>query len=195
MDGKALALILMQMVRALPFDRLARKEPDWEQYKSALSAGMSPGALPLAPRAATVVSDSPVVQVKPAAATSTPAIAAPLPTTRETVDELKKRLGREMYRLQLDLVAGGRIAGKPCDCLHKHTEMGLIPIVEELATMDANPVYDQILRWSDEHLPEFTIEAVSQNDPKRYRSLAPSIRNLRKELLGTEVLSSLSSSS
>jgi len=39
-----------------------------------------------------------------------------LANTAETVEELKRRLGKELYRLELDLENGGRIAGKPCDC-------------------------------------------------------------------------------
>jgi hypothetical protein len=193
MDGRAIALTIVQIARILPFDRLARKEPDWEQYKAGLTStgqAVAASSVTLQPPAnAPARSAIKTQQAKPASA------AAPLPTTRETVDELKRRLGREMYRLQMDLVAGGRIAGKPCDCLEKHTEMGLLPMVEELVTMDTNPVYDRIIIWSDEHLPEFTVDAVSRNDPEHYRNMAPSIRELRKDLLGTEKLSSLVSHS
>ena len=46
-----------------------------------------------------------------------------LPTTEERHrPELRRRLGKELYRMELDLMGGGRIAAKPCDCLsHKHT--------------------------------------------------------------------------
>jgi len=192
MDGRAIALII-QLVRALPLDRLSRAEPDWEQHKATLiSSGRVPVSSPVAELPTASISARSVVRVPDQY--PSPA-AAPLPTTQETVDELKRRLGREMYRLQMDLVAGGRIAGKPCDCLHKHTEMGLLPIVEELVTMDANPVYDRVINWSEEHLPEFTVDAVTRNDPEHYRGLAPSIRELRKELLGTEHLSALTNRS
>jgi len=42
--------------------------------------------------------------------------ASALPNTAETTTELRRRLGKELYRMELDLVGGGRIAGKPCDC-------------------------------------------------------------------------------
>jgi len=192
MNGRIIATII-QMVRALPLNNLSRSEPDWEKHKAAIiSSSRIQVSSPVEELPTASISGGSVVRVPDQY--PSPA-AAPLPTTQETVDELKRRLGREMYRLQTDLVAGGRIADKPCDCLHKHTEMGLLPIVEELVSMDSNPVYDQIINWSEKHLPEFTLDAVTRNDPKYYRSLAPDMRNLRKELLGTEQLSALTSRS
>ena len=38
-----------------------------------------------------------------------------MPTTAETVDELRRRLAKELYRMELDLVGGGRIPNRACD--------------------------------------------------------------------------------
>jgi hypothetical protein len=66
----------------------------------------------------TVSAQSYTSPVQPAAQPlkqSPPSIA--LPTSEETTTELKRRLARELYRAELDLAAGLKIAGKPCDCL------------------------------------------------------------------------------
>ncbi len=49
---------------------------------------------------------------------TTPAIVTKpkLANTQETIEELRRRLGKELYKMELDLAGGGRIAGKPCDC-------------------------------------------------------------------------------
>lgn len=55
-----------------------------------------------------------------------------LPTMEETIEELRHRLGKELYRMELDLISGGRIAGRPCDCLGKKHTLGLEATAEEL---------------------------------------------------------------
>lgn len=46
-----------------------------------------------------------------------PTAKMPLPTSDETTVELKRRLAKELYRAELDMAAGLKIADKPCDCL------------------------------------------------------------------------------
>ena len=48
----------------------------------------------------------------PATTLSTQAAAAHLPTTGETGDELRRRVGKELYKFEVDLLGGARIAGK-----------------------------------------------------------------------------------
>lgn len=109
-----------------------------------------------------------------------------LPTTSETVYELKRRLTKELYRMELDLMGGGRIAGKPCDCLSGKHHYGLEATAEELIPMDNNPVYGQIINWLKAHEAEFEPSAILQHEPEHYQGLAREVRGFRKEVLGTE---------
>jgi len=103
-------------------------------------------------------------------------------STEETIADLKHRLGKELYRLELDLLTGGRIAGRPCDCFAKHA-LGLEAITEELMTMDTNPVYAEITTWLREREPEFTLAAIAETEPSHYQGLAPAVRGFRKRVL------------
>jgi len=106
-------------------------------------------------------------------------------TTEETIADLKHRLAKELYRLGLDLLTGGRIAGRPCDCFSKHA-LGLEAMAEELMTMDRDPVYAEITTWLRQREPEFTLAAVAQTEPSYYQGLAPTVRGFFKRLMGTE---------
>ena len=117
-----------------------------------------------------------------------------LPTTQETVTELKRRLAKELYRMELDLTGGGRIAGRPCDCLGQKHHLGLEATVEELIPMDSNPTYSHIISWLNTHGSEFEPEEVAKRPPEYYRGLAPEVRRFRKEVMGTEATSAMLSS-
>ena len=106
-----------------------------------------------------------------------------LPTTEETIAALRQRLIKELYRVELDLQGGGRIAGKPCDCLsrHKHS-VGIEATAEELMSYENNPIYNEIIAWFNQHGPEFDPAIIAQNEPGYYQGLAPEIRNFRKQL-------------
>lgn len=105
-----------------------------------------------------------------------------MPTTEETVTALKERLVKELYRFENDLQDGLRIADKPCDCAKsKHT--GLITATaEELMSYETNPLYGNIVSWVKRHQPEFTPKEIAKHEPGYYQSLAPEIRNFRKQL-------------
>ena len=111
------------------------------------------------------------------------AAAVELPTTEETIAALRQRLVKELYRVELDLQGGGRIAGKPCDCLsrHKHS-VGIEATAEELMSYENNPIYSEIIAWFNQHGPEFDPAIIAQNEPGYYQGLAPEIRNFRKQL-------------
>jgi len=111
-----------------------------------------------------------------------------LPTTAETIEVLKKRLASELYQLQHDLLDGGRIAGKPCDCLVKHTELGLLPMAKELAGMTNEPVGHDIIAWAHQNLPRMTPQVIAGGEwDEWYRKEAVlQVREFRKRLLGTE---------
>ena len=109
-----------------------------------------------------------------------------MPTTVETVDELKRRLGKELYRMELDLLGGGRIAGKSCDCLSGKHHLGLEATAEELIPMDGNLAYGQILSWLDSHKEEFEPEEIEKRPPEYYQAMAQDVRRFRKDIMGTE---------
>lgn len=114
-----------------------------------------------------------------------------MPTTAETVQELKRRLAKELYRMELDLLGGGRIASKPCDCLSEKHHLGIEATAEELMSMDRDPVYGKIIAWLNTHAPEFVVEEVAKHPPEHYQALAPEVRTFRKQLMGTEKLGAL----
>lgn len=111
-----------------------------------------------------------------------------LPTREETNQELKRRLARELYRAELDLAGGLKIAGKPCDCLsNKHT-LGLEAMAEELISADPNSsVYSEILQWIKDNSHKLTVEAIDSNKyAQEYPELASQFKDFRKRILGTD---------
>ena len=114
-----------------------------------------------------------------------------LATTEETIDELKRRLGKELYRMEMDLQGGGRIANRPCDCLSKKHTLGIEATAEELMSYEANPVYGQIVSWLRAHEAEFEPEEIAKRPPDYYQSLAPEVRRFRKQVMGTGKLGPL----
>jgi len=112
-----------------------------------------------------------------------------LPTTEQTVQELKRRLAKELYRMEMDLQAGARIAGRPCDCLSyaKHLS-GVEATAEELMSYERNPIYGEIVLWLRAHEVEFEPQEIAKHPPDYYQTLAPEVRNFRKEVMGTEKL-------
>lgn len=116
---------------------------------------------------------------------------ADMPTTQETIAELKRRLGKELYRMELDLQGGGRISGKPCDCLSAKHRLGLEATAEELMSYDKNPVYNGIVKWLNTHAPSFEPAEIAKHPETYYQMLAPEVRTFRKEVMGTEKLGSL----
>ncbi len=111
-----------------------------------------------------------------------------MPTTSETVQELKRRLGKEIYRMEMDLQGGGRIAGKPCDCLSKKHHLGIEATAEELMSYEKNPRYGQVVEWLNRHAADFEPAEIAKNPPEHYQGLAPELRDFRKEILGSDAL-------
>jgi hypothetical protein len=110
-----------------------------------------------------------------------------LPTSAETTHELKRRLARELYRAELDLAGGLKIAGKACDCLEYKHSVGLEAAAEELVSQDPrNPVYKDILGWTKENLPKVTVEAIQSGKyDKEYPLMAAQFKEFRKRVVGT----------
>ncbi len=140
----------------------------------------------------------PLVQPQPSLPSGPPVVEArvveprpDLPTTEETRDELRRRMGKELYRLELDLMGGGRIAGKPCDCLSAKHQLGLEATAEELLAFDQRPVYGQVMTWLVRHSKEFEPANIPSHPPEYYQGLIPEVRAFRKEVMGTEKLAAL----
>lgn len=120
-------------------------------------------------------------------AVTTRGAAIALPTSEETTIELKRRLARELYRAELDLAAGLKIAGKPCDCLtNKHTLM-LEAAAEELISQDpGNSVYQDIIDWIGRNRSKVSIEAIHSGQyTAEYPHMANEFKNLRKRVMGS----------
>jgi hypothetical protein len=124
------------------------------------------------------------------------AAAVSLPTREETTQELKRRLARELYRAELDLAGGLRIAGKPCDCLDNKHILGLEATAEELISQEpSNPVYTEIMQWTKENSPKVTIEAISGGRyAAEYPRMASHFKDFRKRVLGTAAFSAMGES-
>lgn len=139
---------------------------------------------------------APVSPKAPAQATTSSSVPGALPpgkmpNTAETVTELKRRLGKELYRMELDLQGGGRIAGKPCDCLSAKHHFGIEATAEELMSYETNPVYGRVVSWLKQHEKEFEPAEIAKREPDYYRKLTPSVRLFRKEIMGTEKVGAL----
>ncbi len=140
--------------------------------------------LPLPPEIVGIRAAQPTPRAASVPATS-------MPTTTETVAELKRRLGKELYRMELDLMGGGRIAGKPCDCLSAKHTFGLEATAEELMAYERNPVYEEVTTWLKKHQKEFEPTEIAKREPSYYQGLIPDVRNLRKRVMGTENLAAI----
>ena len=116
-----------------------------------------------------------------------------LPTSEETTQELKRRLGKELYRAELDLSNKLRIAGKPCDCLDSKHTLGLEAAAEELIAQEPdNPVYPEIIAWIKRNQPKLGIEAiVSGQYDEEYPRMAAEFKGFRKRIMGTTALTAM----
>jgi len=176
-------MIIMRLLEIAPrfLPKGKPKEMDWSRMYQA--AGAVSASSPATVATAISQETPPVASFVPSSIPNTS-----LPTTDETIHELKRRLAKELYRMEMDLAGGGRIAGKPCDCLSGKHHLGLEATAEELIPMEANPVYAKVINWLNSHREKFEIAEIARNDPGYYQSLAPELRELRKQILGTENL-------
>lgn len=116
-----------------------------------------------------------------------------LPTKEQTTLELKRRLAKELYRAELDLASGLKIAGKPCTCLEsKHTLM-MEAAAEELISEDpSNSVYPEIIQWIKQNQSKVTVQAISSGKyAAEYPQMAAQFRDFRKRVMGTAALSDI----
>lgn len=108
-------------------------------------------------------------------------------STGETIAWQRREIAKELYRLQMNLAAGGMIAGKPCDCLSGKHVLGLEALAEETMAMHQDPVYQQVLDWTKEVDSKGTPDAIASGKyADDYPRMAGEARAFRKRLLGTE---------
>lgn len=110
--------------------------------------------------------------------------AHPWPTTGETVGVVKEDLLNQIDQLSFDLMRGGRIAGKSCDCFLKHGR-NIEALSKELASIKYDPTYTGLTDWVESHRGEFTPEAIEGHEVEYYRALIPELRTFRKKIEGT----------
>jgi len=112
-----------------------------------------------------------------------------LPTSEETVKELRRRLGKELYRFELDLVGGCKIAGRACDCCGDKHNFGIEATAEELIPMDRDPTYGEVISWLNANRGKMTVEASASGIyDAEYPEMARQVREFRKRVMGTEGL-------
>lgn len=128
----------------------------------------------------------PVASSMPAASPRTSGIL--LATSDETTTELKRRLAKELYRAELDLAAGLKIANRPCDCLtHKHALM-LEAAAEELISQDPGnaSVYQDIINWIPANGAKVSPEAIQSGKyAAEYPRMANEFKTFRKRVMGS----------
>ncbi|MDP2730343.1 MAG: hypothetical protein Q8O55_07665 [Dehalococcoidales bacterium] len=143
-------------------------------------------ARPPAPRKEPEPPESPIH--RPAAELGAKTSNISMPTSEETTEELKRRLAKELYRMELDLAAGLKIAGKPCDCgSNKHTLM-LEAAAEELISQDPGnaSVYQSIINWIPANRSKIIPEAIQTGKyASEYPRMANEFKMFRKGVLGS----------
>ena len=163
---------LIHLLSQLPLERLMIKR------RSAVAAVEKGNPIPTSDL---VKSHSPVGDLPP--------FRPNLPTTEETVVELKRRLGKELYRFELDLVGGCKIAGRACDCCGDKHNFGIEATAEELIPMDRDPTYGEVISWLNTNRGKMTVEASASGIyDAEYPEMARQVREFRKRVMGTEGL-------
>lgn len=110
--------------------------------------------------------------------------------TEETTTELKRRLAKELYRAELDLAAGLKIANRPCDCLSQKHALMLEAAAEELISQDPGnaSVYQDIIKWIPYNQNKVTPEAIQSGKyASEYPGMANEFKLFRKRVMGSVV--------
>ncbi len=171
------------LINRVPIERVLFPPPDNTKALKDFVTSMS----------GTQMANTALPEQKTISAIARPTPRPELPTPEETTSELKRRLAKELYRAELDLSGGLRIAGKPCDCLDSKHTLGLEAAAEELIAQEpTNPVYTEILQWIKNNHPKVTIEAiVSGQYDEEYPRMASEFKGFRKRIMGTTALTAM----
>ena len=160
-----------------------------EKFAASMAAPVVPKEVPFKQKTTATTA----VQAENPVTVPLPTAPHDLPTTEETAQELKRRLGKELYRAELDLSSKLRIAGKPCDCLDAKHTLGLEAVAEELIAQEpGNPVYSEIIAWIKQNQSKVTIEAISSGQyDEEYPKMAAEFKGFRKRVMGSTALSAM----
>ena len=187
------AAFVANIVSKVPIEKVLFPPRDSAKSLETFVATMrSPTSPEKAPASENVAS---TITAKQEEATTVPAPATQhdLPTSEETTQELKRRLGKELYKAELDLSKKLRIAGKPCDCLDSKHTLGLEAAAEELIAQEPDStVYPEIIDWIKCNQPKLGIEAiVSGQYDEEYPRMAAEFKGFRKRIMGTTALTAM----
>jgi len=188
-----LAAFFSNIISRVPIEKVLFPPRDsaksLEKFATTMGSPTSPKRAPISGNTdATITAKQEVAVSVPA-----PAARRDLPTREETTQALKRRLGKELYRAELDLSNKLRIAGKPCDCLEqKHTLM-LEAVAEELIAQEPdNPAYFEIIDWIKQNQSKVSIDAISTGQyDDEYPRMAAEFKGFRKRIMGTTVLTAM----
>lgn len=104
----------------------------------------------------------------------------------ELIDHQKRELAKSLTLLEAHLRQGGIIAGKPCDCINKHS-MEVEALADETSSITGELFYTDLANWAKGQSHKGTPEAVSSGKYKvEYLDLAGEARAWRKKIMGTE---------
>ena len=185
--------VIMNIVNRVPIERILFRPPDHTKDMEDFAKGLprTEGQKEAPSEQKTGITTQETIT---ATALITEERKAPqLPTTEETRQVLRRRLAKELYRAELDLTGGLRIAGKPCDCLDSKHSLGLEAAAEELIPSEPdNPVYQEILVWLERSRPKLMIEAIGSGQyDEEYPQMAAQFKDFRKRIMGTTVLTAM----
>ena len=185
--------LVMGIINRVPIERVLFPPRDnikaLEGFAATMTAPASPKKTPISENIASTIAP----EREEAATVTAPAPRPALPTSTETTQELKRRLGKELYKAELDLSNKLRIAGKPCDCLESKHTLLLEAAAEELIAQEPdNPVYFEIIAWIKQNQPKVTIEAINTGKyDEAYPRMAAEFKRFRKRIMGTTVLTAM----
>ncbi|MBA7640161.1 hypothetical protein ES703_47826 [subsurface metagenome] len=186
-------LFITNIINKIPIERVLFPPRDktkaLEEFAANMTAPVVENKAPPEQKMASTIA----TEREKAATVPSPAPQHELPTAEETAQELKRRLGKELYRAELDLSNKLRIADKPCDCLDSKHTLGLEAAAEELIAQEpGNPVYSEIIVWIKENQPKVTIDAiVSGQYDEEYPRMAAQFKGFRKRIMGTTALTAM----
>ncbi len=139
--------------------------------------------------------DQPVARpaaTPPPASTSKPAPeSAPLelPTEAETVVELKRRLGKEIAKAEIDLTNKLKIPSKDgkmlaCSCLDQKHNLVIEGAAEELIPKEPkNTVYQEVIDWFKANQPIMTARASASGQyDEKYLAMAGELGEFRRRI-------------
>lgn len=178
------------LLARVPIEKILFAPPDRSKnVEGFLTSVGSPVVAKEMPSEQKLSTSIPVAKVQESEETPPPS----LPTREETTAELRRRLARELYKAELDLAGGLKIAGRPCTCLEsKHTLMLEASAEELIPEEPSNPVYAEIIQWIKDNQPKITVEAIASGEyASEYPKMASQFRGFRKRVMGTAAISDL----